>query len=348
MPKDNENVPLSICTTDDLPEPSITPFSADQMVRCETCLRANPPTRVTCLYCGGALPQTEQTLELQKPMLRPLEKWEQGYNNILMSAASEVTSEALAAASDILRLQADELRKLLSSTVPVPLARPASLHEAELIERRLHSLGINTRIMPDADLGLDAMPMIKIRSLEFDETVIYAYQSPETESIAIEWSDIVLIVTGRLVFKRVELTEKKGSRADAIIDASEFAADEAVFDFYSGKTPASYRIAAGSFDFSCLGSAKGLLTPENLARLIRLFRERAPGVVYDDSFNGVRRLLELVWPVEQQNQSSGWRRERPGKYSVGMVSGLNNEAQFLRYSRLRYQLNKPTPAKASE
>ena len=318
------------------------------MVRCETCLRANPPTRLNCLYCGGALPQTEQTLDLQKPTLRPLEKWEQGYNNILISAASEVTSEALAAASDILRLPVDELRKLLSSAVPLPLARPASFQEAELIERRLQSLGINTRIMPDADLGLDAMPLVKIRSIEFDETGIYAYQSPETESIAIKWSDLVLIVSGRLVFKRVELTEKKGSRADGIIDASEFAADEAVFDFYSRQATACYRIAAGSFDFSCLGSAKGLLTPENLGRLIQLFRERAPDVVYDDSFNGVRRLLEMVWPAEQHNQSTGWRRERPGKYNVGTVTGFNNEAQFLRYSRLRYQLSELSSPKASE
>jgi len=192
------------------------------------------------------------------------------------------------------------------------------------------------------------MPLIKIRSIELDETGVYAYQSPETESIAIEWSDLVLIVTGRLVFKRVELTEKRGSRADAIIDASEFAADEAVFDFYSRTATASYRIAAGSFDFSCLGPAKGLLTPENLARLIQLFRERAPDVVYDDSFNGVRRLLDVVWPAEQQNQSTGWRRERPGKYSVGTVTGFNNEAQFLRYSRLRYRLIQYFPTKASE
>ncbi len=317
------------------------------MVRCETCLRANPPTRLNCLYCGGGLPQTEQALDLQRPVLRPLEKWEQGYNNILMTAVPNVTAEALAAASDILRLQADDLRKLLSSSLPLPLARPASLNEAKLIERRLHSLGIDSRIMPDVDLSLDAMPLLKIRSLELDETGIYAYQSPETEAIPINWSDLVLIVTGRLVFRRVELTEKKSSRADKIIDASEFATDETVFDFYTRKGSASYRIAANSFDFSCLGSAKGLLTSENLSNLMQMFRERAPNVVFDDSFNGVRRLLEFVWPSEQQNQSSGWRRERPGKYNLGTVTGVNNEAQFLRYSRLRNQLC-VSPARATE
>jgi hypothetical protein len=46
--------------------------------------------------------------------------------------------------------------------------------------------------------------------------------------------------------------------------------------------------------------------------------------------------LEAVWPSQQQNESGGWHRERPGKYSVGSVAELSNETQFLRYSRLRY------------
>lgn len=353
MPKDNENVPLPQWTTDEPSEPAITPFSTDQMVRCETCLRANPPTRINCLYCGVVLTQTEATAGLQKPLLRPLERWEQGYNNIRLDAVPNATPDTLAAASGILRLQIDELSRIMSSPVQLPLARPASLDEARLIERRLQAIGIDSRIMPDADLSIDAMPLTKIRALELDETGIYAYRSPETEAIPISWSSFVLLVTGRLVFKRVELTEQAGSRADAIIDASEFATDETVFDLYARERTASYRIAANSFDFSCLGAAKGLLTSANLTTLIQLFRERAPEIGYDDSFNAVRKLLEVVWPSEQQNESSGWRRDRPGKYSVGTVTGVNNEMQFLRYSRLRYllSLNGPNgiePARASE
>ena len=60
---------------------------------------------------------------------------------------------------------------------------------------------------------------------------------------------------------------------------------------------------------------------------------------YDDSFNSVRKALEPVWPAEQQNESSGWRRERPGKYSIGSATELNKRnADFSRYSRLRYHL----------
>jgi hypothetical protein len=109
-----------------------------------------------------------------------------------------------------------------------------------------------------------------------------------------------------------------------------------VVDLYTRKEATPYRLAANSFDFSCLGDSKGLLAGENLACLLQCLREHCPHAQYDESFNSVRKALEPVWPMEQQNESSGWRRERPGKYSIGTVTELNNEMQFLRYSRLRY------------
>ena len=30
-------------------------FSADELLTCDVCLRANPPTRAACIYCGAAL-----------------------------------------------------------------------------------------------------------------------------------------------------------------------------------------------------------------------------------------------------------------------------------------------------
>jgi hypothetical protein len=47
-------------------------------------------------------------------------------------------------------------------------------------------------------------------------------------------------------------------------------------------------------------------------------------------------LLDLVWAPEQETKSSGWRRERPGKLSLGMATIRSNENQFTRYSQLRY------------
>ena len=48
---------------------------------------------------------------------------------------------------------------------------------------------------------------------------------------------------------------------------------------------------------------------------------------------------QLAWGMQAETQSSGWRRERPGKLSVGMATIKSNESQFTRYSRLRYYFN---------
>ncbi len=272
------------------------------MVRCEGCLRANPPTRVDCLYCGAALPLTEGAASLQRPTLRPLEAWELGFNNILMPPVPSLTETNLAEASEILRLRRDDLNRILAAAVPLPLARAATLDEAALVHRRLSDLGINSTIVADQDREAHQPSIIKVRALGFDDEQIYAFPNPETHAIDLSWANIMLLVTGRLVVRRVELKEQKGKRAEhRILDASEFLTDEAVVDFYSRDQDSPYRICANSFDFSCLGAQKTLMAGENMSRLIQLFRQRASQAAYDDTFNSVRKALEPVWPATQQN-----------------------------------------------
>jgi len=157
LPKDNENVPLHILTTEEPGDAIPEPFAPEQMVRCDECLRANPPTRVNCLYCAAVLPINEATANLQKPALRPLEKWEQGYNTILLPLPADfpdgLANETLREAADILRLPPAELALILSLRFPLPLARAATIEDASLVERRLGKLGFNTRIMSDTEPG---------------------------------------------------------------------------------------------------------------------------------------------------------------------------------------------------
>lgn len=309
------------------------------MVRCDECLRANPPTRVNCLYCAAILPQTEITVNLQKPVLRPLEKWEQGYNNILLPPVANLSPAVLAEAADLLRLRTDDVNRILSAATPLPLARAATIDEAHLIKRRLSLLGIDSGIMPDAEPAADGPAVIKVRALDIDGGGVFAYQTPEAPFIHILWSDCTLLVSGRVMVKRVELKERQGKRAEnSILHSSEFVTDETFVDVYARSQTMPFRISANSFDFSCLGSSKGLLAGENIMRLIQVFRERASEAEYDGSFDSLRKILEPVWPSEQQNESLGWRRERPGKYSIGSVVELSNETQFSRYSRLRRYL----------
>ncbi|HYU97410.1 MAG TPA: hypothetical protein VE977_01155, partial [Pyrinomonadaceae bacterium] len=172
MHKDNENVPLPNWTTDEPQDLTPAPFAPNQMVRCDECLRANPPTRVNCLYCAALLPRNETTANLQKPALRPLEKWEQGYNNILLPPAANLNPADLADAADLLRLRPDDLSRILTSETPLPLARAATIDEAQLVQRRLSLLGIGSTIMPDAEPGTDGSGVVKVRALEIDESGI--------------------------------------------------------------------------------------------------------------------------------------------------------------------------------
>jgi hypothetical protein len=57
----------------------------------------------------------------------------------------------------------------------------------------------------------------------------------------------------------------------------------------------------------------------------------------------LRSALEPVWGMEQETESSGWRRDRPGKYSFGAATVSSNESQFTLYSRLSYYFNQNAP-----
>ncbi|HKO97472.1 MAG TPA: hypothetical protein VJU86_10790 [Pyrinomonadaceae bacterium] len=340
MAKDNENPLLSEATLDGFDStPELQPFAPAQMVACQECLRTNPPTRINCIYCGSVLPLNEATRDFQKPTLRRLEKWELGYNNILIPRLPTSSTEDetdLAAASEILKLTSDELRRIIECQTPLPLARAGTKDEAELVERRLRSLRVESRLISDAELGVTEDGPHRVRAMDIGEQELRTYQTPESPPISINWVDLILVVVGRFISTRIELKEEKAKRAEnRILDSSEFFSDEIVFDFYSQNESKPFRVTASSFDFSCLAERKRLVSGENMATLLEIFRERAPQSELGQSYKLMRKVIEPVWSLEQQNESTGWRRERPGKYSIGSVTAKNNEAQFMRYSLLR-------------
>lgn len=339
MPKDkesidNENMPLvNDGPTTDSP---VRSFAPEQMVRCESCLRANPPTRVNCLYCASGLPQLPSATVLQKPALRPLEIWEQRYNNILLPSPANVSKNCVVEIAGLLQLESEELQRILAAEMPLPLARSSSKDEAELIQHRLDAAQLTSLIVADTSLGID--PPVKLRALEFRGDGLDAYRSPQAPPTKILLDDLVLIVSGRITRKRVELKEERKRSEHRVLEADQFFADESVIDLFIKRETTPYRIASGSFDFSCLAEKKLLVAAQNMSILIDVLREHVPGLVYDQTYNPMRKALEPVWTSEQQNESTGWRRGRPGKYSIGSAMETSNESQFLRYSRLRYYL----------
>ena len=336
MPKDNENIPFLGPVEPSEPQG----FSAEQMIRCEECLRANPPTRVSCLYCGVPLPVTEASARLRKPVLRPPEKHQLGYNSILLPADQAVAPDTVADAAELLKLAPESVAEVLAQGVPLPVARTASREEAELVSGRLRDLGFSCLTLGDEDLGLSfAENAVKrVRALTFADTSLTIHQVA-AEPANVSWTDMLLILPARLIESRLEILERKTRKSEnEILDHSEFFRDELVIDFYVSSHSSTWRIHAGGFDFSCLEREKALVANENIGTLQRLLVARAVNAQFDDSYARVRNLLELAWTTQPETQSSGWRRERPGKLSVGMATTKSNETQFTRYSRLRYYL----------
>jgi len=341
LPKNHKDISLFT----DLPVASPEPqgFSPEQMIRCDECLRANPPTRVACLYCGASLPESAIATAKQKPSLRPLEKWEQGYNSVLLKTPADLTEQSMGEAADLLRLHLPDLQRLIKSDLPLPLARTAVSEEASLIKQTLAGLGFETTTVSDSELGIDATPPVRLRTIEMlsDEVTVHP-TSGDARTIA--WQDITLIVIGRLLSTQVELKERKGRGSQThIVDSTQTTADEDVLDFYTRERNGGWRILANNFDFSCLAEAKKLMARQNFAQLRDLICERALSAERNELYNSLRRNLDLVWPSEQQTSSLGWRRERAGRYSKSDVATTTNEAQFTRYSRLCHFLKPNIP-----
>jgi hypothetical protein len=315
----------------------VRPFLHDEMLTCDACLRANPPTRLNCLYCGARLPVSEQSAALRRPSLRQPEKWEEGYN-VILNKRPRATDELLKETVSLLRLEREEAKRILEAAEPLPLARVHSPEEARIIEERLGSCGLSLIVVPDSELMMKDENRKRTRAFDFAGDAVTAYAAGGNETWRAEWSEMVLLVTGRLVVRRIEFEERRKSGGSEMVEARELMGDVLLLDLYTKARDGGWRVASDSFDFSCLKERKGLVAAQNFEVLIEVLRERAPQMMVDDSYNRSRHALASVWPPEERTESKGLRRERPGRFNVEAVMTSDNEAQFTRYSRLRHFL----------
>ena len=132
--------------------------------------------------------------------------------------------------------------------------------------------------------------------MRFEDGFAVLQQAGASETAHVRWDDVLLIVTGRLSCEESRFRERKTRRSEnEIVNASEFASDESVIDFYSAPDGPTWRISANGFDFSCLGERMTLIANENIARLQQLIVEHATRAKLDDPHNRLRPSLDLVW-----------------------------------------------------
>ncbi len=315
-------------------------FAPAELITCDQCLRANPPTRSKCLYCGAGLPagnnQAPSPDQDDVRTDRPALAGEACYIVLAANQANVVAESSFGELSSLLNLGTTEVERLVRLGRPVPLALAATTEQATMLADKLRTLGVAVDTFRGDTLSLDLV-VRKIRALELSDEGLAAIPV-NGGAISVRWDELILLVNGHLVVNRVEVEERRRRGRSQPLDTRELFSDEPVVDLYTRSDEVGWRISSGSFDFSCLETRKAMTAFENFTMLISLLRERAPHVEVDDSYRGLRALLANVWPLAPETKKGGWRRTGAGKVDVATVTTTGNEAQFNCYSRLRRRI----------
>jgi len=317
-------------------------FALAEMITCEACLRANPPTRSNCLYCAAILPVTRNAGEAEPTRDFVSGSSSEGNVNsgfyvvLAPNQTSALNQSSLAEIAELLHLGTTEVQSAADGCCPVPLLRANTLEQGRVIAEKLVAMGIGVDIFREDTLNLD-VPNKKIRALEISDDGLTA-RLTSGGRVAVPWDDLTLIVTGHLLVNRKENEERRRRGRSQPVASRELFSDEPVIDLYTKSDEIGCRISSNSFDFSCLGTEKAMTAFENFTKLVDLLRTRAPNIEVDDSYRSLRTVLTNIWPLEPQTRKGEWRRSGAGKMDVATVTTTDNEIQFNRYSRLRQQV----------
>ena len=316
-------------------EVKLKSFAPDELLTCDVCLRANPPTRAACIYCaapltsGAAIVSKENEAETQTTAVSTV-----CYVVVEPRALSLVDENLFDQLAKTIQLKGSDLKAALTSHAPLLVA---GTHEkANKTVNDLREIGIDGLLVTEADLQL-SVGNRTIRALELTDGGLTGLPVSSAARLPARWDELTLVVIGRLQTHRSEVEERRRRGGLKPIDRREVADDESVLDLYVKSSDAGWRISANNFDFSCLGDRKTLTTFDNFRALVNLLSERV-GLAVDDSYLRMRPLLADVWPLRKQTRKGAWRRSGAGKYDMSTVTTTDNEMQFNNYSRLLWFL----------
>ena len=312
-------------------------FAAAELISCEVCARANPPTRTACLYCGAALRKTAASQEVPGEVLDSETAASTGrgaYVVLVPDANGLIEQSAVEQLASWLQVKPTELQNALRAAGPLPLRGAKTEAEANSFADQTKPLGLRTLIIPETEMDF-ARSLRRVRALEMSDESLSGLSITSGDKFTVGWSDIILVVVGRLITTEAEATEKKKRGHQELTAQREVSADEPVIDIWMRSGPA-WRIFVNSFDFSCLGASKNLTAFENTKALLEIFRARAPDAQVAESYGRVRAILANVWPLEKQTKNSQLRHAGIGRREFATVTTTNNHTQFNNYSQMMY------------
>jgi len=307
-------------------------FAPEELLTCDSCLRANAPTRTQCLYCGAGLGAISSRSRSELPFAGTGPEANRIYIVARTGPGQAIAHSVLEQLAERLQFKPAELQAGFASCGPLPLTNASREEAAELLSE-LQAGGFDAFSIPVSEVET-SLAARKIRALEFTATSLSALTTSPVQQLGAAWSDLSLIVSGRLQINRVEVDERQSRNSIKYLDRRELSHDESVIDLYV-KSDAAWRIGATDFDFSCLGEQIGLTAFENLRALIELLLRRS-GAELNDAYTRIRPLLNVMWPLETTSSKSRSRRPRASPKDVSVVTATDNTVQFDNYSRLAW------------
>ena len=184
-------------------------FDPKELIACTGCGRMNPPNRLNCIYCAKGIEIKIENASSIKPTLRKLELWERGFNIIVREKANETDIVKLA---QFLSMELNDLRAILDTNTPLPLARVKGEKEAAIIQTHAERCGIKCTIISDADLAVEKLP-VRLSTIHFRDERLGLKDFNTGEIIEIAAADLALIVPGMISASRVDSLEKNAAAA---------------------------------------------------------------------------------------------------------------------------------------
>lgn len=306
-------------------------YGADEMAVCPGCQKSNPPNRSSCLYCAKPLQNFRLDRRSVKLNLRELENWENGYNVVLASSGGSIGAGEI---EKFFGLGAEDAEALTGAKSIVPLARLESESDASVAVDYLAEIGMKAYVVGDVFLKAKK-PNIRARSIEFLPEGLSITSFNTGESVLISPSELTLIVSGTVSESRSESIGKpirKGERK--VLSESATVTDDRAIDLYT-QSGRGWRIITKGFDFSGLGTEKGMLSGENMDRLILRLRQTSAGARFIDEYDRLRQSLTSVWPLDVRRDFDGLKRTGIWQSGFSNVVRSSNLDQFSKYSCLQ-------------
>lgn len=308
-------------------------FKSGELVACPRCEKSNGPDRTACLYCGETLPVTRRNSGEGSFQLRKLEAWEPAFNLLVLSKSGAVDSN-IPDAAKLLGVDKSVLVSILDSALLLPVARIETEELADEAAKRLSDLGCASAVIADTELKPERPP-IRLRNVATVGSDLLLTDFNSGTITRIDRTDVVLIVTGRIVqTRRDEVTKRKKGKAK-VVDEIETGSDLRLIDLYTAADVIGYRIQTNGFDFSVLGGDKSLLASENIEKLADFLKRHCSNAVVADEYDANRGVLDAVWEPEARKDVQGLQLRTYGKHEFGATYTSSNLTQFTKYSRMR-------------